>query len=130
MTKKLYIRVDGIYCEHCIETIKLALRSLDGVKSATLRQNVAEISGESLPRADVIIDTIRRIGYDTDERKISANRCNNEIVSRDFGFNVPLTAGDNVIEFTPTEEGDYVYTCWMNMITNHIKVIDDIDYFR
>ena len=74
MTKKLYIRVDGIYCEHCIETIKLALRSLDGVKSSTLRQNVAEISGESLPRADVIIDTIRRIGYETDERKISANR--------------------------------------------------------
>ena len=74
MTKKLYIRVDGIYCEHCIETIKLALRSLDGVESATLRQNVAEISGESLPRADVIIDTIRRIGYETDERKISANR--------------------------------------------------------
>ena len=219
MTKKLYIRVDGIYCEHCIETITLALRSLDGVESATLRQNVAEISGESLPSKEVLIETIRRIGYETDERKISANRSKvsrtvkwyeflliagaiialaagvrlifgyNVFIAipavdsslsygmlfvtglltsihcvgmcgaigifassesnsvRSFkrpllynagrvisyaviGFDVPLTAGDNVIEFTPAEEGDFVYTCWMNMITNHIKVIDDIDYFR
>ena len=89
MTKTLCIRVDGIYCEHCVETIKLALRSLDGVESAEIRQNVVEISGENLPSKEV-----------------------------------------NVIEFTPTEAGDYVYTCWMNMISNRIKVINDIDYFK
>lgn len=61
MTKTLYIRVDGIYCEHCVETIKLALRSLDGVESAEIRQNVAEISGENLPSKEVIVDTIKVI---------------------------------------------------------------------
>ncbi len=61
MTKTLCIRVDGIYCEHCVETIKLALRSLDGVESAEIRQNVAEISGENLPSKEVIVDTIKVI---------------------------------------------------------------------
>ena len=74
MIKKLYIRVDGIYCEHCVETIKLALDSLDGVQSVTLRQNIAEITGTCLPSKQVIIDTIRQIGYETDETKISENR--------------------------------------------------------
>lgn len=74
MTKTLCIRVDGIYCEHCVETIKLALRSLDGVESAEIRQNVAEISGENLPSKEVIVDTIRKIGYETDANKISASR--------------------------------------------------------
>ena len=62
-----------------------------------------------------------------DEDKITG--CNNEVVSVDFGFDVPLKQGDNLIEFTPTQEGEYTYTCWMNMIRNQIKVIDDMDYF-
>ncbi len=56
--------------------------------------------------------------------------CNNEIVSADFGFDLPIAAGENVAEFTPEREGEYVYTCWMNMITNRIRVIDDPEYFE
>ncbi|MBR1598832.1 MAG: sulfite exporter TauE/SafE family protein [Lachnospiraceae bacterium] len=56
--------------------------------------------------------------------------CNNEVISRDFGFDKPLSVGDNIITFTPNETGDYTYTCWMNMIDNQIKVIDDERYFR
>ena len=36
----------------------------------------------------------------------------------------------NIIEFTPEETGEYIYTCWMNMIRNHIQVIDDESYFE
>lgn len=68
-----------------------------------------------------------RITVHADPGKITG--CNNEIVSRDFGFDVPIVPGDNVIEFVPDEEGEFVYTCWMNMISNRIKVIDDMDYF-
>lgn len=73
-TNHLFIRVEGIYCEHCGETITLALRSLDGVETAAVRQNVAEISGKKLPAPETIVDTIRRIGYETDEGRISASR--------------------------------------------------------
>lgn len=56
--------------------------------------------------------------------------CNNEIVMNDFDISKKLEVGDNIIEFTPTEEGTYTYTCWMNMIKNNIKVIDDPSYFK
>ena len=56
--------------------------------------------------------------------------CNNEIEIRSFNIKKKLEIGDNIIEFTPSKEGLYTYTCWMNMITNNIKVVDDIKYFK
>lgn len=55
--------------------------------------------------------------------------CNQELYSVALDFRQKLVEGENVIEFILTEEGGYEYTCWMGMIRNHIKVIDDKDYF-
>lgn len=55
--------------------------------------------------------------------------CNNAIKSGQLGFSSDLHAGENVILFTPDEEGSYPYACWMDMIRNTIFVIDDPDYF-
>lgn len=58
--------------------------------------------------------------------------CNSKLELKDKKFNIEkeLVVGDNIIEFTPTKEGTYTYTCWMNMIKNNIKVVDDIEYFK
>lgn len=56
--------------------------------------------------------------------------CNNEIIIKEFGVKQELEVGDNIIEFIPTKTGTYTYTCWMNMISNNIKVIDDKNYFK
>ena len=56
--------------------------------------------------------------------------CNNEIHIKEYGIEKELVEGDNIIEFIPNSEGVFTYTCWMNMIKNNIKVIDDIDYFK
>ena len=56
--------------------------------------------------------------------------CNNEIIMKDFKIDQKLDIGTNEIEFTPQEEGEYIYSCWMNMIKNKIKVIDNKDYFK
>lgn len=56
--------------------------------------------------------------------------CNNELIIYKFGIKQELKVGDNVIEFTPTKEGTFYYTCWMNMIKNTIKVIDDYEDFK
>lgn len=56
--------------------------------------------------------------------------CNNEIIIKDFKIDKKLDIGTNEIEFTPQEEGEYIYSCWMNMIKNKIKVIDNKDYFK
>lgn len=59
-----------------------------------------------------------------DKNKLTG--CNNEIVMKEFGIDQKLKVGDNVIEFTPKKKGNYTYTCYMNMIKNNIKVIDDL----
>ena len=56
--------------------------------------------------------------------------CNNEIIISEFDIKQELKEGDNIIEFTPKEEATINYTCWMNMIKNTIKVIDNQDYFK
>ena len=56
--------------------------------------------------------------------------CNSKLELKGFNIEKELVVGDNIIEFTPTKEGTYTYTCWMNMIKNNIKVIDDKKYFE
>lgn len=56
--------------------------------------------------------------------------CNNEIIINEFNIKQELKEGDNIIEFTPKEEATITYTCWMNMIKNTIKVIDNKYYFK
>ena len=56
--------------------------------------------------------------------------CNNKIKLKEFNIEKELVVGDNIIEFTPTKEGTYNYTCWMNMIKNNITVIDNKKYFE
>ena len=56
--------------------------------------------------------------------------CNNELIIDEFGIKQQLTVGDNVIEFTPKSEGTITYTCWMNMVKNTIKIIDNETYFK
>ena len=55
--------------------------------------------------------------------KGSINGCNNRIFIPEYEKEVKFKLGENVIEFTPTEEGEFVYSCWMGMIRSSIKVI-------
>ncbi len=48
----------------------------------------------------------------------------------EFNIKKKLEAGENIIEFTPDKVGTYKISCWMNMINNNIKVIDDEKYFE
>lgn len=50
------------------------------------------------------------------------NGCNNELIISEYGINAKLSEGENVIEFTPTKEGRFGYSCWMGMIRSFITV--------
>lgn len=55
------------------------------------------------------------------------NGCNNPITIPKYGVEQKLVIGENVIEFTPTSQGNIVYTCWMGMISGNIMAVPDID---
>ncbi len=52
------------------------------------------------------------------------NGCNYEMTIGTYGITHEFVAGENIIEFTPTESGSIQYTCWMGMIYGTINVID------
>lgn len=56
----------------------------------------------------------------------SLNSCNNAIVIPEYGIEVALQEGDNLIEFTPGESGTIPYSCWMGMINADIRVVPDL----
>jgi sulfite exporter TauE/SafE/copper chaperone CopZ len=51
--------------------------------------------------------------------------CNNEIIVRDYGIDVKLEKGMNVVEFTPDEVGTVRWSCWMGMIPGTFIVTYD-----
>ena len=63
-----------------------------------------------------------RFVINADEEHLTG--CNNEVVSRDFGFDCKLVPGSNVIEFMPSKTGAFTYSCWMGMISNTIYVYE------
>jgi hypothetical protein len=54
------------------------------------------------------------------------NGCNNPVTIPKYNIKKTLVPGDNIIQFTPEEEGNITYTCWMGMISSNIKVVSDI----
>lgn len=54
------------------------------------------------------------------------NGCNGTITIPKYNIQKKLVAGDNLVEFTPDEEENIPYTCWMGMISSNIKVVPDI----
>lgn len=52
----------------------------------------------------------------------SLNGCNNEIIIPEYGIDIKLEQGVNIIEFTPQKEGNIPYSCWMGMIKSNIVV--------
>lgn len=54
------------------------------------------------------------------------NGCNNPIIIPQYNIEKRLVPGDNLIEFTPMEEGAVTYSCWMGMIRSRIQVVSNL----
>ncbi|MGV8907098.1 MAG: hypothetical protein ACOH15_10925 [Acetobacterium sp.] len=57
------------------------------------------------------------------------NSWNNEISIKDFSVDKKLKAGENIIEFTPTQSDTFNYVCWMGLVISTITVVNDINNF-
>ncbi|MGM9657743.1 MAG: Fe-S-containing protein [Eubacteriales bacterium] len=57
----------------------------------------------------------------------SINGCNNKMIISEYGIEHTFQEGENIIEFTPTEAGTFIYTCWMGMIKGKIIVTETTD---
>lgn len=53
----------------------------------------------------------------------SINGCNYRAVIPEYNIQYDFEPGENVIEFTPEETGQFRYSCWMGMIRGTINVV-------
>ncbi|MDD5336914.1 MAG: hypothetical protein PHS02_00335 [Candidatus ainarchaeum sp.] len=51
--------------------------------------------------------------------------CNQEIKVPDYGLDIKLQQGENIVEFTPDKEGVVRWSCWMGMIRGTFVVVND-----
>lgn len=51
--------------------------------------------------------------------------CNKEILVKDYGLDIKLKNGTNIVEFTPNNTGAIRWACWMDMIPGTFIVVND-----
>lgn len=100
-----------------------------GVGIATIQNGVQIVTTKLQPGRyePIIVQKGIPVKWTIQAQKSDINGCNNEIIIPKFNKAKKLVAGDNVIEFTPTETGTFAYSCWMGMIRSKITVVDDIN---
>ncbi len=113
----------------------LAIGSPEISQSAVAANNVAQISGnvqtitttmDSGRYTPIIVQKGIPVKWTIKAQAQDLNGCNNPISIPQYKIEKRLVPGDNLIEFTPAEEGSIVYTCWMGMISSNIKVVADL----
>ncbi len=86
-------------------------------------QNVqSELEWQGYPDITVRAGIPVRWVIHAEEEKITG--CNNEMVIPALDLRVPLSPGDNIVEFTVNEPGVIPYTCWMGMLNGSITVVE------
>ena len=53
--------------------------------------------------------------------------CNRAIVVPKLGLSIDLKLGEQAVEFTPSQEGTILWSCWMGMLRGEFQVTDAIE---
>ena len=103
-----------------------------GYESSVLESNyqVIEFDLKYDGYEDIIIQKGIPVKMIINVSKDNLTICNEELKIKEFNIVKKLEVGKNIIEFTPNKKGTFIYTCWMDMIKNNIKVVDDINHFK
>lgn len=76
---------------------------------------------------DIIVQKGVPVVWNLQADSSNLNGCNNTLVISEYDLQVKLKAGDNIIKFTPTENGTITYACWMGMQTGQISVVENLE---
>lgn len=102
------------------------------IQSAQAVENMAQIKGDNQiittkldfgKYAPITVKAGIPVRWTIYAEKGKINGCNNEIAIPEYEIQTKLIEGENLIEFTPTEDGQFGYSCWMGMIRSSITVV-------
>ena len=95
---------------------------------STIQSNLQTVTTEIKPDSfpPIVVQKGIPVKWIIKARNDNLNECNNAITISKLKIEKKLVVGDNIVEFTPNEVGDIVFTCWMGMIKSKITVVDDL----
>ena len=96
----IYVKIDGISCDNCRNKITKELLKINNITDVRIVKNIAKITTTTKIDEAKIVNVINSLGYFTKKDYISIN----------------------IIEFTPKKVGVYSMNCWMNVLTNILKL--------
>lgn len=79
---------------------------------------------------DILVQKGKKVKLIINVEKKYLTGCNDTVIIKEFNIKQELKEGENIIEFTPNKIGTYSMNCWMNMIQNNIKVVDNEKFFE
>lgn len=118
---KKYVRIEGIHCGHCIDTITKELLKNSKIKSVKIKNNIATIDYENNLTNKEIIKTIKDIDYFTKEEYIfdTKDRVDSKINLKEFilifisiillGLGVNKLFGYNIFNVIPSIDTNITY---------------------
>ena len=92
------------------------------VSAANIQTVESELDWRGYPDITVQAGVPVRWNIHAEAEKITG--CNNEMVIPALNLRVPLSEGDNIVEFTVDEPGVIPYTCWMGMLRGTITAVE------
>lgn len=110
--------------------------SASGSISESIYKNAAKLGGDvqtittkfsSRSYAPITVQAGVPVKWTIQMDEKDLNSCNEEIQIPEYNVVQDLSAGETVIEFTPTKAGTFPYSCWMGMIRSKITVVDDLE---
>ena len=118
---KKYVRIEGIHCRHCIDTITKELLKNSKIKSVKIKNNIATIDYEGILTNKEIIKTIKDIDYFTKEEYIfdTKDRVDSKINLKEFilifisiillGLGINKLFGYNIFNVIPSIDTNITY---------------------
>lgn len=72
--KKIYIKIDGIHCNHCVDVISKRLKRITNIRDVTFDGSIALVSYVKEIDKNEIIKIITDLRYTTKEDDISYSK--------------------------------------------------------
>lgn len=118
---KKYVRIEGIHCHHCIDTITKALLKNPHITKVKIKNNIATIDYQEPLSNEEIIKTIKDIDYFTKEDYIFTDNKNidTKIKLKEFilillillgiGYSIQKIFGYNIFNVIPSIDTNITY---------------------
>lgn len=118
---KKYVRIEGIHCKHCIDTITKELLKNKNIKKVSIKNNIAIIDYENELSNPEIISTINNIDYFTKDEYIynTLDNVDTKIKLKEFvlifisiiliGLSLEKLFGYNIFNVIPSIDTNITY---------------------